>query len=139
MTHPAPFISMSSLLLSLFLLGCLLTSPAYTQESQAIGRVLSTSGSVTARDLEGTLRNLSRRSDIFAGDTVITGPDSFAQLRMVDSAQISFKADTEFTFSEYNSDGPGAAADNALMEMVRGGFHTISGTIGDDADDEYQV
>jgi len=55
MTHPAPFISMSSLLLSLFLLGCLLTSPAYTQESQAIGRVLSTSGSVTARDLEGPL------------------------------------------------------------------------------------
>lgn len=112
---------------------------SYAQEGQAIGRVLSTTGSVTARDLSGTLRQLSRRSDIFVGDTVITGPNGFAQLRMVDSAQISFKEDTEFTFSEYSSDGPGGAADSALMEMVRGGFRTISGTIGDDAADDYQV
>jgi hypothetical protein len=116
-------------------------SPAssYAQEGQAIGRVLSTTGSVTARDLGGALRELSRRSDIFVGDTVITGPNGFAQLRMVDSAQISFKEDTEFTFSEYSSDGPGGAADSALMEMVRGGFRTISGTIGDDDADEYQI
>ena len=94
---------------------------------------------MTARDLNGTLRELSRRSDVFVGDAVITGPNGFAQLRMVDSAQISFKENTEFLFSEYSSDGPGGAADSALMEMVRGGFRTISGTIGDDADDDYQV
>ncbi len=111
----------------------------YAQEVQAIGRVLSTTGSVTARGLSGALRELSRRSDIFIGDTVITGPNGFAQIRMVDSAQISFKEDTEFTFYEYSSDGPGGAADSALMEMVRGGFRTISGTIGDDSADVYQV
>jgi len=109
------------------------------QENQAIGRVVTSTGSVTARDLNGAIRALSRRSDIFVGDTVITGPNGFAQLRMVDSAQISFKADTEFTFSAYNSDGPGGAADNAVMEMVRGGFRTISGTIGEDQGDDYQI
>ncbi|PCJ39085.1 MAG: hypothetical protein COA71_14615, partial [SAR86 cluster bacterium] len=124
---------------TLALIFCIYNPSTYAQENQAIGRVLSTAGSVTARDLGGALRELSRRSDIFVGDTVITGPNGFAQLRMVDSAQISFKEDTEFTFSEYSSDGPGGAADSALMEMVRGGFRTISGTIGDDAADDYQV
>ena len=121
------------------LIFCIFSPSTFAQEGQAIGRVLSTTGSVTARDLGGALRELSRRSDIFVGDTVITGPNGFAQLRMVDSAQISFKEDTEFTFSSYSSDGPGGAADSALMEMVRGGFRTISGTIGDDGDDDYQV
>ena len=116
-----------------------LPTTAHAQENQAIGRVVTSTGSVTARDLNGAIRALSRRSDIFVGDTVITGPNGFAQLRMVDSAQISFKADTEFTFSVYNSDGPGGAADNAVMEMVRGGFRTISGTIGEDQGDDYQV
>ena len=130
------FLSAVSLLV---LISCLFISPVVAQEGQAIGRVLSTSGSVTARDLGGALRQLSRRSDIFFGDTVITGPNGFAQLRMVDSAQISFKEGTEFTFAEYSSDGPDGAADSALMEMVRGGFRTISGSIGDDDADEYQV
>ena len=118
---------------------CVYSPSLYAQEGQAIGRVLSTSGSVTARDLNGALRELRRRSDIFVGDTVITGSDGFAQLRMVDSAQISFKEDTEFTFSEYSSDGPGGAPDSALMELVRGGFRTISGTISDDDADEYEI
>lgn len=131
------FVPQLSLLL--ILLSCMLVQPVAAQEGQAIGRILSTTGSVTARDLNGALRTLARRSDVFVGDTVITGPNGFAQLRMVDSARISFKEDTEFTFSEYSSDGPGGAADSAIMEMVRGGFRTISGTIGEDNADEYQV
>ena len=139
MTQLKSFSLVSRLSILYLLLACLFVQPVVAQEGQAIGRVLSTTGSVTARDLNGALRTLERRSDIFVGDTVITGPNGFAQLRMVDSARISFKEDTEFTFSEYSSDGPGGAADSALMEMVRGGFRTISGTIGDDDVDEYQI
>ena len=139
MTQLKSFSLVSRLVILSLLLACLFVQPVVAQEGQAIGRVLSTTGSVTARDLNGALRTLERRSDIFVGDTVITGPNGFAQLRMVDSARISFKEDTEFTFSEYSSDGPGGAADSALMEMVRGGFRTISGTIGDDDVDEYQI
>tara|TARA_R110002110_G_scaffold89303_2_gene232707 strand:- start:57743 stop:62938 length:5196 start_codon:yes stop_codon:yes gene_type:complete len=115
------------------------SSHSYAQEQQVIGRVVSATGSVIARDNAGTERELQRRSEIFAGDTVITGPDGLAQFRMVDSAQISFKSDTVFTFEEYNNDGPGGAPDSALMNMVQGGFRTISGTIGDDDADNYEI
>ena len=124
------------LLASLILLS---SNSALGQESQAIGRVVTATGMVTASDQAGVTRELQRRSDIFVGDTITTGPAGFTQLRMVDSAQISFKEDTVFTFEAYNSDGPGGAPDNALMNMVQGGFRTISGTIGDDAGDDYEI
>ncbi len=125
------------LLLASFIL--LSSNSALGQESQAIGRVVTATGMVTASDQAGVTRELQRRSDIFVGDTITTGPAGFTQLRMVDSAQISFKEDTVFTFEAYNSDGPGGAPDNALMNMVQGGFRTISGTIGDDPNDDYEV
>ena len=121
------------------LIFALFSTSSYAQEQQVIGRVVSATGSVIARDTAGTERELQRRSDIFAGDTVITGPNGLAQFRMVDSAQISFKSDTVFTFEEYNNDGPGGAPDSALMNMVQGGFRTISGTIGDDDADNYEI
>lgn len=120
----------------LFLLN---TSMSFGQEAQAIGRVLSTTGTVTASNEAGDARGLQRGSEIFAGDTITTGPNSFASLRMVDSAQIAFKENTIFAFQTYNTDGPGGAPDNALMNMVQGGFRTISGSIGDDAGDNYEV
>ena len=80
------------------LIFALFSTSSYAQEQQVIGRVVSATGSVIARDTAGAERELQRRSDIFAGDTVITGPNGLAQFRMVDSAQISFKSDTVFTF-----------------------------------------
>jgi hypothetical protein len=88
MTHSKKISLLSLFSFLLIFVSSLCITPVIAQEGQAIGRVLSTTGSVTARDLGGALRELSRRSDIFVGDTVITGPNGFAQLRMVDSAQI---------------------------------------------------
>lgn len=108
------FILFSSILL-------LLNAPlSFSQEAQAIGRVVSTTGMVTASNEAGTVRELQRRSEIFAGDTITTGLDSFASLRMIDTAQIAFKENTIFTFQTYNTDGPGGAPDNALMNMIQG-------------------
>ncbi len=137
MLQRTSFIRLFVLICPLLLL--LNTSVSFGQEAQAIGRVVSTTGMVTASNEAGDVRELQRRSEIFAGDTITTGPNSFASLRMVDSAQIAFKENTIFAFQTYNTDGAGGAPDNALMNMVQGGFRTISGSIGDSAGDSYEV
>jgi len=116
------------------------SSPLMAQPPEsAIGMVISSRGQVEALDGAGVMRTLSRRSVIYTSDTVITGADGYAQVRLADSALISFKAETEFKFDTYEFDNDAATPDSAVMSMVRGGFLTISGSIGDNDEDEYHV
>src|SRR5690606_29982461 len=96
------------------------------------------SGNVVAVSAAGDTRTLARGANIFAADTVITGADSTAQIRLIDDGLISFQPGTEFHFAEFTYDGPGAAPDSSIMTMVRGRFRTITGQIGEDDDDDYR-
>lgn len=111
----------------------------YAQNGDVIGRVLLTQGRVEARDAAGNVRALTRKSEIFAQDTILVGADGFAQVRMVDKAMISLKSNTEFRFDNYEFDDNPATPDSAVMSMVRGGFRTISGSIGTSDDDQHGV
>ena len=122
----------------LTLLTCL-SLPLYAQTGEAIGIVLTTTGLVEARDASGTIRTLTRRSEIFEQDTILVGADGYGQVKMVDDARISFKPNTEFTFNQYDTDADPATPDSAIMSMVRGGFRTISGSIGDQDQDTYRL
>lgn len=122
----------------LTLLSCL-SLPLYAQTGDLIGMVIQTKGRVEVRDATGNVRALTRRSEIFEQDTILVGADGFAQLRMVDDAMISFKANTEFLFETYDFDENPAIFDEVVMSMVRGGFRTISGSIGEADQDTYRV
>lgn len=97
------------------------------------------SGTVEAESPEGVRRQLLRRSEVYIQDTILTGANSATQIRMVDSAQIALKENTQFSFDEYSFDGEGGEGDQAVMNLVRGGFRTIDGFIGSDNADEYRV
>jgi hypothetical protein len=112
---------------------------AVSQTGDPIGVVLVTKGRVEAVSANGTTRLLSRSSEIFENDTIIVGADGLAQVRMIDDARISFKPNTEFTFQDYSFDNNPATEDSAIMSMVRGGFRTLSGTIGEDDQDVYSI
>ena len=57
---------------------------------------------VQAVSADGESRELRRRSDIFVEDTIVTSPESFAQIRLIDSAIIALKENSEFQFNEYS-------------------------------------
>ncbi|MFM1896962.1 MAG: hypothetical protein RLZZ385_2036 [Pseudomonadota bacterium] len=108
-------------------------SPAnFAQQPVLAGRVVAVSGSVTALDAAGQTRPLERRSEVFVGDTIITGPRGFTQIRMTDQAIVALKEATQFvivdfSYQEQNQD------DVATMRLIQGGFRTITGNIrGDD-------
>lgn len=130
---------MSQFKLYLLVNTCLLSMTALAQPTQSIGRVLITQGLVQTIDTSGIERQISRRSEIFSGERIVTGPDSITQLRMVDGAMISLKPDTEFVFINYQFQNTPTSPRIAEMELVRGGFRTITGVIGENSQDIYTM
>jgi len=106
--------------------------------SNYAGRVIIVSGNVVANDASGNARELTRRSLIYVGDSVITGASSFSQIRMIDGAQISLKESTELRILEYSYDDQ-SAEDAATLELLQGGFRTITGRIGRENREAYRA
>src|SRR3989304_5676653 len=104
--------------------------PVQAQAADAIGLVIVAKGQVKAKDANGVERALGRRSELFEADTILIGDDGYTQVKMVDDAMIALKANTEFAFNTYEFDDNSTTPDSAAMSMLRGGFTTISGTIG---------
>ncbi|MEX2470280.1 MAG: FecR domain-containing protein, partial [Pseudohongiellaceae bacterium] len=107
-------------------------------EIDAAGRVIVTSGNVIARDEAGNDRPLSRGQSVFTGDTIYTDQGAATQLRMSDGAQIALSALTEFHIVEYVYEED-EATDRSRLDLVRGGFRTITGTIADTNPDNYEA
>lgn len=110
----------------------------HAAEEPAVGRVISTAGDVTASSDSG-MRLLARGDDVFVGDIITTGLNSFAQLRFIDSAIVALKADTAFEITEYLYDATAGDNDRATMNLIQGGFRTITGHIGKANRDAYRV
>ena len=111
------------------LTACFFFTYASAQQPTPIGRTLFVQGQVQAISNAGINRSLTRQSPVYEGDTVETGPNGYVQLRMIDSAQITLRADTQLAFDEYTFTANSIGDDSALMRLFRGGFRTISGEI----------
>ncbi len=108
------------------------------QPGEPAGQVVLVNGEVVARNTSGGDRSLSRRDAIFEGDTLLTAADASAQIRMVDGALISLKADTTFVIVAYQYEQD-VANDVSTLELVEGGFRTISGSIGSQNREAYEA
>ena len=98
---------------------CLLT--AGVAFGQAAGKVLLAVGDVVA--VRGSERvRLTAGVSINVGDTVVTGAQSYAQLRFADDALVALKPDTEFRIERYNFIGTsdsGASLGDILGAAIR--------------------
>ncbi len=130
------FKSLSLVCSMVFLLICL---PVHGASLAA--HVILSKGVATATDQDGTARPLKRRSKIFSGDIIRTGPKGSVQLRFVDKALMTIKASSEMDISSYLFNQPGDTSnkEQALMTLVKGGFRTISGQIGKGDKSAYKV
>ncbi|NKB35266.1 MAG: hypothetical protein GKR91_19385 [Pseudomonadales bacterium] len=100
------------------------------------GHIIVVSGEVVARDTAGSARELRRRSSIFVGDTIFTSASASAQMRMADQAIISLKESTEFAIVAYQYEED-PETDVSALELIEGGFRTITGAIGEQNRDSY--
>ena len=104
------------------------------------GHVILTKGNVSAVSETGDSRSLKRRSKIMSGDIIKTGTGSSVQIRFIDKALMTIKANSEMNITEYQLENPKEGGkEKALMRLVKGGFRTISGQIGKGDKSAYKV
>ena len=63
------------------------------------------------------------------GDLVTTN-EGRSQLRFIDGAQMSLPPRTEFRIEEYKFEGKTDGSERAVLNLVRGGMRTVTGSIG---------
>lgn len=124
------------LLCTVFL--CVFCSQNTALASDVAGKTILAKGIVESFDLDSNeKRKLKRRSQIFSVDKIVTGDKSKAQFSMSDGGLITLKANTEILITNYNY-SPEAGESSATLEVVNGGFRSISGLIKKSGGD-YQV
>ena len=111
---------------------------AVPDPEEEIGKVVINAGSMTA-DNRGAVRKLKRNSKIFKGDALVTGENSYTQIRMKDGALISLRPKTRLLISDYNFNGREDGTEISFFELVSGGFRTITGLIGHTNKNNYRV
>ena len=118
------------------LLLSLVALTAFAAEPREVGRVLVASGEVTATREGASTRALSRGDRLYEGDAITTGAGARVQLRLVDEGLVQLAADTEYRIEHYRTRGEERGA---VTELVEGGLRTVTGAIGDDDPEDYQL
>ncbi len=97
----------------------------------AVGDVAVVRGAERAKAVPGTTFN--------AGDAIVTGAQSHAQLRFADDALVALKPDSEFRIETFVFNGSNDGNERAVFRLVRGGFRTLTGQVGRVDHERYSV
>ena len=121
-------------------LAVLLVSPAAFGDEA--GTVVFARGDVTAERTPPVA--LAKGDSVEDDDTIATGEASRAQLLMIDGAKIAIRPSSRLRIDEYSHTAPAAATvttseDKSSLSLLKGGFRTITGAIGQDDANEYEV
>ncbi len=94
-----------------------------------IGQVVWVKGTVKAMLPDKNARTLKRRDAIYVTDTLTSGPDGSGQVVFSDGALLALKEESSIKISEYKFDKAAPGEDKNVLEVVKGGFRTITGAI----------
>ncbi len=122
-------------MLQLILIFSLITGPAYA--ANTAGKVILTTGAVSAVGPDGNRRVLGKGSEIYPGDRITTASKSLCVLKMIDDAKLTLRADSEIVIEEYTFEN--TSEDSSIMNLVKGGFRTLTGVIGSNNPGAYKV
>ncbi len=129
-------------LLSKSLLGAIISvmiiASVQAQTPAEAGKVLLAIGEVKV-SRGGQTIPLTKGASLQAGDGVITGVASNAQLRMSDGAVIALRAQSEFKINQYNFNGKTDGSEKAELSLVKGGVRAVTGAIGRENKDNLKI
>ena len=124
-------------LIMIFLLGLILSFPAAAKSEKA-GKIVFVLGQVMAIDKDKKQRKIRKGSAIYSGDTIKTNDKGMTQMRMVDSAFVAIKKNSTFVVDNYKF-GEKISEQKSSFKLVKGGFRAITGIIGKNNRDNYDV
>lgn len=124
---------------------------------QPAGEVILATGAGTAMAPRGVLRDLAKGSQVFPGDLIASGPNSYVDIRFADGGFVLLRPETRFRIDAYVYTAPAVArapavqaaaetappvapvGSRALLRLLKGGLRAVSGSIGKQPADEYEM
>ncbi|MAK91827.1 MAG: hypothetical protein CMI08_13770 [Oceanospirillaceae bacterium] len=103
------------------------------------GHVIMVKGEANAISADGISRELKRRDAVYETDTIVTGDNSRIQIRFIDKGMLALKANSQLKIQAYHDAGAENAEPQVLLELVEGGFRTLTGSIGKGNREAYKV
>jgi len=122
-----------------FALLLFITLPLSSVAATNVGKVIITTGNVTAVNAKGVERKLKRRSKIFEGDTINVSTKSRAQIRFIDKQLVALKSETIFRIDEYKFKNKQDGNESAAMSLLKGGMRSVTGAIGKKNKKKYKL
>jgi hypothetical protein len=109
-----------------------------------VGRIVWVKGEISADHKVKGKRELTKQSIVFVGDTLITGAKTEAEIAFTDTTLLTLGSDTKFLVKEYayhpdKKDEGSASVGKFVMELIAGGFRTITGLIPKGNPNDYKV
>jgi hypothetical protein len=114
-------------------------APSSASSMPAIAQAIWVKGAVTATQPGGESRTLTRRSVVYEHDVVSTDKTSSGEIGFTDGSLMSLNPDTQVKIDEYKYSKGGGKEDKAVMNLVKGGFRTITGAIPKENPDGYKM
>ena len=113
---------------------CLLLLTIISTTVQAAADMAGTighmSGALVVQRQDGTVKVLAPNSKIFVGDLLITAKDSYAQVNLNDGTKMTLRPNSNLRIAEFQFRTDEPKADNMVMNLLKGGFRTVTGLIG---------
>ena len=130
----------SALQLCFFCLACFsMVFSSSVFAADLAGRIIMARGEVQAINEAGETRKLKRRDSIFSHEIIKTGKKSKVQIRFIDNALLALKENSELNIKAYVYSEANEKNNQVFMELVAGGFRTLTGKIGKGNKAAYKV
>ena len=88
------------------------------------------SGTLVVQRVDGTVNVVGPKSEVFAGDMLITAKDSYAQLEMNDGTRMTLRPNSNLRIEAYQFRTETPQSDSIVLRLLKGGFRTVTGLIG---------
>ncbi len=96
----------------------------------AAATVANLSGTLSAQKPDGTIKILSQKSEVDAGDVLSTEKDSYARIKFTDGGEVTIAPSSKLKIDAYGFDQNAPDKDNFVFSLLKGGLRTITGLVG---------
>lgn len=106
--------------------------------AQSAGTILFKSGNAIITRADQSVHPILQHDAVSNGDTIDT-KDGRVQIGFIDGGKISLQPDTVYKINQYTFSGSQDGTEYAFTELIKGGLRAISGLIGHQTPDRYQL
>lgn len=115
------------------------TANAFAAAVLESGKIINTTGQVSAKDVNQVSRNLKRGDAFFDKDVIMTAASSSVSMKFRDGTLVELEPNSNFEVTHYAYNQNDQKGDSFYASLLKGGFRTISGSIGQRSPENYEI